>query len=771
MSTQASSVLQATQLVMAWPTNASEHIMALFARVLNCTHAALFLHHGTSGLRFNAAIGWSVSDLASEVPWPVDPMLRSQHLSTVTPVPSENWSSTERAFMAGAGLQTLFCCPLSLPDSTYGVLYAADAEAFTPTHAQSMEALEIAQLLTLGLHHQLQLTGERRDEQRQHFLENSPDLILSLSGSRILTISASCERLLGYTPQEMVNTDFLTCVHPDNLAQTLDSLERLQRNGASLLFENRHVHKEGRTVHVEWNATMGHGEVLALGRDVTSRQPRVEFSRLLGAAVEQATDLIYIADEHWAWPGPYFKYVNEAFARHFGYSREELIGQPTHIMRGPLTDTASLSEMRRAVQEELLPYRGEMIAHRKNGEPFWTEYTVAPVDHPAGQFRHIVVNMRDVTERIQANEARAAALRQATALTALTVTLEEIRELPDVLQVALEHSLNVLPFQEVLFWPLQLEHPRLLNTLISPPPKAASPHLIEQLKKPEFRRLLHQGLVVVQPGAASFLLPHREHGLDAHQELVLPILVEEQLYGVMVFRANHLLTVPTAIQQLMGAIRDRIAHAIERTLHLHQLADSREETLKTLGMVLEYRDYETKGHTDRVMTLAQNLGQQMGLSAGDLDALKWGAYLHDTGKVAIPDQILLKPGRLTPEEFQVIQQHSQLGFDLLRHIPTLPEASLQVVLHHHEKWDGSGYPHALSGEAIPLLARIFTVVDVYDALVSRRPYKEPMTHREAMQEIVRCSGGMFDPVVVAVFERFLETSASSSPAIDLTLPL
>jgi len=108
---------------------------------------------------------------------------------------------------------------------------------------------------------------------------------------------------------------------------------------------------------------------------------------------------------------------------------------------------------------------------------------------------------------------------------------------------------------------------------------------------------------------------------------------------------------------------------------------------------------------------------------------------------------------LTPEEFQVIQRHSQIGFDLLRHIPTLPESALQVVLHHHEKWDGQGDPAGLSGTSIPLLARLFTVVDVYDALVSRRPYKEPMGHQEALEEIVRCSGSMVDPVVVAVFER------------------
>ncbi|GEM46298.1 PAS domain S-box protein [Deinococcus cellulosilyticus] len=189
----------------------------------------------------------------------------------------------------------------------------------------------------------------------------------------------------------------------------------------------------------------------------------------------------------------------------------------------------------------------------------------------------------------------------------------------------------------------------------------------------------------------------------------------------------------------------------QRTAHLHDLQASREETLKAMGVMLEYRNYETKGHTDRVVQLSERLGRVLGFDGDALDALRWGAYLHDTGKISIPDHILLKPAKLDADEWAIMKRHTVIGFELLKNIPTLPQLTLDVVLYHHERWDGTGYPGALAGDKIPLAARAFALIDVYDALTDERPYKRAWSKAEALAEILRTSGSHFDPELAHIF--------------------
>lgn len=200
-----------------------------------------------------------------------------------------------------------------------------------------------------------------------------------------------------------------------------------------------------------------------------------------------------------------------------------------------------------------------------------------------------------------------------------------------------------------------------------------------------------------------------------------------------------------AVQNL--AFRDR-----ERAQH--------EAVLRALGLALEYRDFETKGHTDRVVALGDAFGHTLGLSDEQLGALRWGAYLHDLGKVAIPDQILLKPGPLTDSERAIIQRHTLIGEEMCRDIPFLPADTRALVRSHHERWDGTGYPDQLTGTHVPLLARVFALVDVYDALTSERPYKRAWSHDAAWDEIRSQADRQFDPDLIEPFgdavRRFLE---------------
>lgn len=178
---------------------------------------------------------------------------------------------------------------------------------------------------------------------------------------------------------------------------------------------------------------------------------------------------------------------------------------------------------------------------------------------------------------------------------------------------------------------------------------------------------------------------------------------------------------------------------------------AREGAIRALGLALEYRDRETKGHTDRVTALSLAIARRLGVSESDRDRLRWGAYLHDIGKISIPDSILLKPAALTAAEREVMKTHPVVGYEFARQLGFLPADSLNVVRYHHEKWDGSGYPDGLAGTGIPLGGRIFAVADVFDALMSARPYKRAWTIQEARAEIRAQSGTSFDPDVVSAF--------------------
>ncbi|MCZ8517109.1 HD-GYP domain-containing protein [Paenibacillus filicis] len=187
----------------------------------------------------------------------------------------------------------------------------------------------------------------------------------------------------------------------------------------------------------------------------------------------------------------------------------------------------------------------------------------------------------------------------------------------------------------------------------------------------------------------------------------------------------------------------RMVAVIERTY---------DESLQALSSALDSRDNETQGHSFRVTSYALRLGQEMRLSERELGLLARGALLHDVGKIGVPDAILLKPDRLTEDEWNVMRSHVAIGYQMLRHI-TFLEPSLDVVRYHHERWDGKGYPFQLEGEQIPLYARIFAVCDTYDAMTSDRPYRKGRSCEEARQEIARCAGTQFCPEVAEAFLR------------------
>jgi putative nucleotidyltransferase with HDIG domain len=187
----------------------------------------------------------------------------------------------------------------------------------------------------------------------------------------------------------------------------------------------------------------------------------------------------------------------------------------------------------------------------------------------------------------------------------------------------------------------------------------------------------------------------------------------------------------------------------------NELESAYKTTLEGWAKALELRDKETEGHSRRVTEMTTAIARKLGLSTEEIKHVYYGALLHDIGKMGIPDEILNKAGELTPAEQKIVDQHPVFAHELLKDIGYLGKA-IEIPYSHHEHWDGSGYPQGLKGEEIPLSARIFTVVDYWDALTSDRPYREAWSVEKAKQYLSDQSGKIFDPQIVRIFLEYIQ---------------
>ncbi len=240
--------------------------------------------------------------------------------------------------------------------------------------------------------------------------------------------------------------------------------------------------------------------------------------------------------------------------------------------------------------------------------------------------------------------------------------------------------------------------------------------------------------------------------------LCAPLKIKNELIGVIyVDNRAHAGIFQESDLGLINAFADQAAVAIDNAQLFEDLQASNKElekayqaTLEGWVRALDMRDKETEGHTQRVTILTEKLARSMGVDGDDLLHIRRGALLHDIGKMAIPDGILLKPGKLTADERLLIQKHPVYAYEMLNPIDFLLPA-IDIPYCHHEKWDGTGYPRGLKGDDIPFAARIFPVIDVWDALISDRPYRKGMPHNEVREHIKADSGKHFDPQVVDAF--------------------
>lgn len=253
-------------------------------------------------------------------------------------------------------------------------------------------------------------------------------------------------------------------------------------------------------------------------------------------------------------------------------------------------------------------------------------------------------------------------------------------------------------------------------------------------------------------GAVHARAAHRDMVTGARVVVSVPLISPEGVIGALTvgrtddagerFDADDV--------RLLGTIANHVTTALGTCEAFGRLHEAYLATVRSLATAVDAKDSYTRGHSDRVARYATLTAAEMGLSHDQRLSLEMAAYLHDIGKIGIPEEILLKPGRLDPEEAETMRAHPLIGASILEPV-SFPWPITPVVRHHHERWDGTGYPAGLTGARIPVLARVLAVADAYEAMIAERPYRRGMSPEEGLAELRSAAGSQFDPEVVAAF--------------------
>ncbi|MCP4141332.1 MAG: GAF domain-containing protein [Chloroflexi bacterium] len=479
------------------------------------------------------------------------------------------------------------------------------------------------------------------------------------------------------------------------------------------------------------------------------------------AIFESSTDAIAVSQDSILY------LVNPAFLKMFGYNHpDEVLGKSITEFVSP-SEKENIAEIlhKRSVGEETATSY-EAVGIREDGSEFFFEIHISIMELSDEESYSIGV-LRDITQRKQDHTQILRQLRYLKSLNNIDKAITSSTDLSSTLDTLLEHVVSGLEVDAatvLLFNPTTMilsfgtgygfhNSSSLQNTRL---------HLGESLAG---RAALEKNIVNVPDlteSADNFLDSPRleKEGIIAYYGV--PLVARGQIVGVLEIFHRSPLDPDREWLSFLNALAIQTAIAIDNaTLFVGmqrsntELSLAYDNTLEGWAKALELRDYETEGHSRRVTKLTMKLAENVGVSDEQLLNIRRGALLHDVGKMSVPDTILLKPSALTDEEWTIVRQHPEHGYEMLAPISFLKPA-LDIPRYHHERWDGSGYPYGLAGKEIPLAARIFAIVDVWDALLSERPYKKAWSDQDALVYIQEQSGKSFDPKIVKIFLEIIK---------------
>ncbi|MDW8403331.1 PAS domain S-box protein [Chloroflexus sp.] len=559
-------------------------------------------------------------------------------------------------------------------------------------------------------------------------------LFVRARDGQILEANAAAERAYGYSRAELCSRTIYDLRAPETRPVVRDQMAKANTQG--ILFETMHTRSDGSVFPVEVSSIGadidGERVLLSVIRDISERKKAQAELDLLRTALNATAQAIVITD-----PNGVIEWANPAFTVLTGYPVAEALGQHTRLLRSGKHDRAFYAAMWAQILSGQT-WHSELINRRKDGSLYHEEMTITPVRRD-GVIEHFIAVKQDVSERVRREQKQALierlgeAMRPAQTRSELALVLvQQLREIVSAEAVALwrktsdEWQIEQVCGNAVRFNVIADRLPQWEQQWVGAP----------LLRQPAPADLSPQREVVVVPFRCVDCA-------DNHCHAVATLIVASPISEL------------TA--DLLAAAAERVGNALRRTELFEQVQRANDElraaydaTIEGWARALDLRDHETEGHSRRVTELTVRIAERMGFAEEELVHIRRGALLHDIGKMGIPDAILNKPGPLDEREWAIMRTHPTLAVELLRPISFLAPA-LAIPWCHHEKWDGTGYPRGLRGEDIPLAARIFAVVDVYDALTSDRPYRAAWPRERALAYIREQAGSHFDPKVVEVF--------------------
>jgi PAS domain S-box-containing protein len=496
-------------------------------------------------------------------------------------------------------------------------------------------------------------------------------------------------------------------------------------------------------------------KVTGVVQDITERNAAQVNLQKLFQAVEQNPASIVITG-----PTAKIEYVNPKFTEVTGYSSSEVIGKNPSVLKSENTERETYVDLWETVLAGNV-WRGTFCNKSKSGENFWESASISPVFDTNGRLINYVAVKEDITARVNAdielaalNDRAVKRLRYIQAAHDVELKLRQTTSMPELIHSIVSELSSTLNMEAVALWKRDMNRASFRCVAEVVPDQYTGNQGQEADRARRIKRAVKTNKPINAIGSECFAL-----GLPENIQCygVLPLGSQGEIMWVLEYYTGH--TVAYANEWLncletIGAVCALALHNTKlfeevQTAHV-ELVDAYDATLEGWSRALDLRDRDTEGHSQRVTASAVKLARKLGLKEDAIIQVRRGALLHDIGKLGVPDRILGKPGKLTADEWDIMKLHPVYAYEWLSRIAFLRPA-LDIPRSHHEHWDGTGYPRGLKGEEIPIAARLFTIIDVWDALTHTRPYRAATPRETTRTYILNQSGKLFDPALVKIF--------------------